>query len=103
MPVRDYSRSIVVNNTTKMETLKTLRGERVYLLIENNTANPIVCAPDTAPALNAAGSAALDGITIPANFRYERYAPFCPQNDYVVRGTTAADQSVQITEGYRED
>lgn len=102
MTVRDYSRSIAVNRTSGIETLKTLKGERVYLLIENNSGSAVVVAPDTAPTIDPTSGTVLNGITVPANARYERYKPFCPQNDLFVGGTTAALQSVQITEGYEE-
>ncbi len=95
MTVRDYTRRIIVNSTNKVEVIRTLHGVRVYLLIENVSGGDVFGAPDTAPTNN-------DGITIPAGSRYERWEPMCPQNDYFIKGTTAADQEIQITEGYKD-
>lgn len=95
MTVRAYTRSVFVNNVGKTETLKTLRGERVYILIENRSSASGFLNPDTLGGSN-------DGIEIPVSFRYELWKPFCPQNDFFLSGNAAADQRFQITEGYEE-
>lgn len=91
MPTRDYSRPFIVSTTDAL-SVKTLNGERVYLLVENFSADAIYLTPDTPGGVN-------DGIRLDAGQRYERWKPFCPQNDYFITGAVA-NQRGQITEGY---
>jgi hypothetical protein len=98
MPKTRHYNKLVTCSQVAPFFIKKLGSERIYLLVENRSANTIIMNYDNMPATDGS-----EGIQITAGAKYELFDPFAPDNDIIwFMGQNGATlQSVNVTEGYR--
>lgn len=88
---REFHKLVIVRDDFEAQ-LKPLPGKRTYLLIENRSAGAVYLNYDT-------HADSVNGIEIAAGGLYEREES-APQNEIFIIGSQAADQRLNVTEGY---